>query len=94
MRSRWPNFILANVHSQINLQMCAKCGNHQMWCQSVQQFSTFPIFLHFDPLKIPPLGVRGLNILADVHSKINPHMCAKFGGNRSSRFVAFQDLIF
>ena len=47
------------------------------------------VFDHINPSKCP-LGSRGGNyFLAFVHSQMNPHMCAIFGANRSSRLADF-----
>ena len=52
---------------------------YQIWCQSLQPFGRFSRLLHFGPPKtrqVPP-------------SQMNPHMCAKFGANRSSHLADF-----
>ena len=44
---------------------------------------------HINPSKCP-LGSRGGNyFLAYIRSQMNPHMCAKFGANLSSRLADF-----
>ena len=65
---------------------------HQSWCQSGQPFGHISqawVFYHINRSKCP-LGSRGGNyFLAHVRSQMNPHMCAKFGANRSSRLADF-----
>ena len=71
----------------MNLHECTKVGANQ-----ASRLATFPrieFFYHINPSKCP-LGSRGGNyVLAHVRSQMNPHMCAKFGANRSSRLGDF-----
>ena len=40
-----------------------------------------------------PLGYQGVNFLANVHSEINMHTCAKFGPDRSSSMASFPHVL-
>ena len=71
----------------MNLHECTKVGANQ-----ASRLATFPrleFFYHINPSNCP-LGSRGGNyFLAHVRSQMNPHMCVKFGANRSSRLADF-----
>ena len=58
--------------------------NHS-WCQSVKPFDSFSRLLNV----LPP---QRAICLAYIHSQMNLHMCAKFGGNRYSRLTASTDV--
>ena len=60
---------------------------YQIWSRLVQLFDSFPILLNLWPPK-PPGVLRGELYLAHVHSQTNPHICTKFGSNRSSCLTA------
>ena len=74
----------------MNPQTCNKFGANRYR----RLVDDFPDFCIFDPLnpppQVPPLGLEELMFLAYVHSPMNPHMCAKFGANRSSHLADFQ----
>ena len=68
---------------------------YQIWCQSVEQFDSFPRLEYLTPktpqVPPPPPPVSRGNLFGiHVHSKIDLQMCAKFGANRSSRLTASQ----
>ena len=66
----------------------------RMCSRSVQLFCLFPTFWNLwppDSLQMP-LGARGINCLAYVHSRMNMYTCAKFDPVRSSGLEAFPDL--
>ena len=81
-------------HSQMNPQMWTNvCANRS------SRLTASKDFWIVDPLKPPPPQVlplcrsRGVICLAYTHSQTNLHMCAKFGGNRSSRLVVFPECV-
>ena len=67
---------------------------YQSWCQSVEQFDTFPRHLNLWPPKTPqnaPWVLWGDLYLAYVHVQMNPQTWTKVGASRSSRLTASQD---
>ena len=82
---------LAYIHSQANPQTCTKCVANRS-----SRLTASKDFWMCDPLNPPPkcpLVSWGSIDLADIHSQMNLHMCAKFGVNRSSRLVAFPEFV-
>ena len=76
------------VHSQSHLHFAQFIPNQS------SRLTTFPSILNCwsnEPPKMPPWGIVGRIVLGYVHSQMNPHMCTKFGANRSSRLTASQN---
>ena len=63
----------AYINSQMNLQMCTKCGANRTSRLNIPL--TFGIC---DPLTPPPPMSRGELYLAYVHYQMNPETCTKF----------------
>ena len=82
-------YILAIVHSLMNMHTCAKFGPDRY--SSLASFPHFWICYPLTPSKFP-LGIDGLIYLACVHSLVYLYTCAKFGPARSSGLEAFPDL--
>ena len=70
---------------------------YQIWCQSVEQFDSFPRHLNLWPPKpppppqMPPGVLWGDLYLAYVQYQMNPQTSTKVGANRSSRLTASPD---
>ena len=62
----------------------------QILSRSFLLFGSFPRFMNWRTPNLSCLSVmKGLFVLAHVHSQMNMHMCAKFGPDRSSCLASF-----